>query len=159
MIKHHYLDLFKDDPVWLPRAQELSEKIYEFSEFLVRFMEVTDIGASLEKRVTYHDSCQVLRGLGIRDEPRKLLENVRSLDFLEMDRSDKCCGFGGIFSFKSPEIAGAMAKDKVESILQSGAQIVTGCEISCLMHIGAALERGKHPVRAVHLASLLAQGL
>ncbi|MFC1884471.1 (Fe-S)-binding protein [Thermodesulfobacteriota bacterium] len=159
MIKHHYMELFSHDHQWLGRAEELSSRIYEFSEFLVKIGGATDLGALFKKRVTYHDSCQVARGLGIRSEPRVLLRNVKDLEFVEMENSDFCCGFGGIFSFRSPHIADAIVAQKVYHIQESGAEIVTGCEISCLMHIDSYCRRNKIAVRAVHLADILASGI
>jgi len=159
MIRKHYLELFRDNPVWLDQAHELSEKTYEFSEFLIKVIQVDDLGASFEGRVTYHDSCQVLHGLGLSSEPRQLIRKVRNLEFVEMERPDLCCGFGGFFSFKFPHIAEAMVEEKVKNILASGAEAVVGCEISCLMNIGGYLKHRGIPVRALHLADLLARGI
>ena len=155
-IRNHYLELFCNDPVWLERAQGLSQKIYEFSEFLIQVAQVEDLGASYKGKVTYHDSCQVLRGIGVSSEPRQLLRKVRGLELVEMKDSDRCCGFGGIFSFKFPHIARAMVEEKVKNILASGADVVTGCEMSCLMHIGGYLRHRGIPVRMFHLADILA---
>ena len=159
MIRKHYLELFRDSPVWLDQAQELSEKTYEFSEFLIHVMQVDDLGAHYKGRVTYHDSCQVLRGLGISSEPRQLIRKVRNIELVEMERPDLCCGFGGFFSFKFPHIAEAMVEEKVKNIRASGAEAVVGCEISCLMNIGGYLKHRGIPVRALHLADLLAHGI
>jgi L-lactate dehydrogenase complex protein LldE len=159
MIKHHYGELFAKNPRWLEKAQDLTGKIYEFSEFLVKVAGIAEIGASFHKRVTYHDSCQVARGLGIRSEPRVLLRNVKGLEFVEMENSEFCCGFGGIFSLRSPHIADAIVAQKVDHILETGAEVVTGCEISCLMHIDNYCRRNKIALRAIHLADILASGL
>ena len=97
MIRTHYQELFYDDPDWLSQAKELSEKTYELSEFLVHIIQVDDLGASFNGKVTYHDSCQVLRGLGISSEPRQLIKKVKNLELIEMDKPDLCCGFGGLF--------------------------------------------------------------
>ena len=158
MIRHHYTELFRDDPLWLERAQALSSKTYELTEFLVNVAHIEDPGASFQKKVTYHDSCQVLRALGISKEPRQLIQHVRGIEFIEMADSDVCCGFGGIFSFKNPHIARAMVEEKVRNILATGAEWVTGCEISCLMHIDGYMRHQKIPVRAVHIAELLGNG-
>jgi L-lactate dehydrogenase complex protein LldE len=159
MIRSGYLQLFHDDPAWLPAAQKLSEKVFEFSEFLIRIMQVEKLGSSFKAKVTYHDSCQVLRGLNIASEPRRLLKNVQKLEFLEMDQPDICCGFGGIFSFKFPRVAASMVAEKVKNIAASGAEVVTGCEISCLMHIDGYIRQKDIPLRTLHLADILAQGL
>jgi L-lactate dehydrogenase complex protein LldE len=120
---------------------------------------VEDLGAKYEARVTYHDSCQVLRGLGISSEPRRLLQQVRGLELVEMQRSDVCCGSGDSFSIRFPHIAEAMVEEKVENILATGVEAVVGCEISCLMHIGGFLKHRGTPIRTMHLADILAQGI
>lgn len=159
MIRSGYLQLFQNNPAWLPAARQLSQKVFEFSEFLIHILQVEKLGALFEARVTYHDSCQVNRALGISAEPRRLLKNVQGLEFVEMDQSDICCGFGGIFAFKFPRVAASMVAEKVENIVASGAEVVTGCEISCLMHIDGYIRKMGIPVRAMHLADILAQGL
>ena len=159
MIRTHYKELFSDNPDWLNQAQELSEKTYELSEFLTHVIQVDDLGASYKGKVTYHDSCQVLRGLGISSEPRQLIKKVKNLELIEMDKPDLCCGFGGLFSFKFPHIAEAMVEEKVKNILASGAEAVVGCEISCLMNIGGYLGYRGIQVRTLHLADLLAHGI
>ena len=155
MIRHHYKVLFRHDPFWFEQAAALSRKVYEFSEFLIHVAGVDDLEASYPGRVTYHDSCQVLRGLGIREEPRSLLRKVRELDFVEMEDSDVCCGFGGVFSLKSPHVSRAMAEHKIARVAETGASAVVGCEISCLMHMEAHLERLGLPIRTFHLAEIL----
>ncbi len=159
MIRHDYLALFQDDAPWLERAEELSGKIYEFSEFMINVARVYDLGAVFKGKVTYHDSCQILRGLGISSEPRRLLRNIKGLEFVEMEKSDRCCGFGGLFSFKFPHIARELVKDKAGHILSSGVDTVTGCEISCLMNIESYLKSSGISLRALHLAEILASGL
>ena len=159
MIRTHYKELFYDDPDWLNRAQELSEKTYELSEFLVHIIQADDLGACFNGKVTYHDSCQVSRGLGISSEPRQLIKKVKNLELIEMDKPDLCCGFGGLFSFKFPHIAEAMVEEKVKNILASGAEAVVGCEISCLMNIGGYLGYRGINVKTLHLADLLAHGI
>jgi len=159
MMRHHYIELFKKDRIWLEKAQALSRKVFEFSEFLVKVMHVDELESVFKAKVTYHDSCQVLRGLGISSEPKQLLRKVNGLELLEMEQSNICCGFGGVFSFKFPHIAASMAEDKAKHIVASGAEVVTGCEISCLMHIDGYLKRKGIPVRTMHLADILAQGI
>ena len=159
MIRHHYVELFQDDLTWLERARELSGKTYEFSEFLVHVAQVDNVGARYSGKITYHDSCQVLRGLGVSSEPRQLLKSVKGLELVEMEKSGRCCGFGGVFSYKSPHIARAMVEEKANNILASGAEGVTGCEISCLMHIGGYLRLKGIPIRTLHLADILAHGI
>jgi L-lactate dehydrogenase complex protein LldE len=155
MIRHHYVDLFRDEPAWLERARDLSQKVYEFSELLINILHVEDLGAVFKGRVAYHESCQVLRGLGISQEPRQLLRRVRGLELVEVERSDQCCGFGGVFSFQFPHIARALVEEKVRNILASGAGTVVGCEISCLMHIGGYARYQRLPIQTLHLADVL----
>ncbi|QGY40406.1 Fe-S oxidoreductase [Pseudodesulfovibrio cashew] len=160
MVRHHYPELFKDEPGMLVRARRVAARTYEFTEYLVDVLGVTDPGEELGSRfngtVTYHDSCHLARGLGIRRQPRQLLGNIPGLTLVEMDESDRCCGFGGTFSVKYPEISTAMVDDKVKTILETGADVVSGCDVSCLMNIAGRLSRIGSPVRALHIAELLA---
>jgi len=156
MVREHYRELFEADSVEARQAQDLSDRTYELSEFLVRMLGVTDLGSAFRGRVTVHDSCQVRRGLGIWKEPRALLERVNDLELVEMERSGECCGFGGVFSTLHPEVAGAIARDKIENALAAGASVITGCEISCLMHIGGTMKQKGLPIKALHLADVLA---
>lgn len=160
MVRHHYLDLFKDDPAMLTRARMVADKTYEFTEYLVDVLGITNPGAQLGSHfvgsATYHDSCHLSRGLGIRRQPRQLLENTPGLTLIEMDESDRCCGFGGTFSVKYPDISTAMADDKIQTILDTGAKAVVGCDVSCLMNIAGRLSRINSPVRALHIAEILA---
>ena len=155
MVRNEYPVLFRDDPVWRERALELGKRVFELTEFLVNKMGIEDLGAQWKGKAVYHDSCQVYRALGIYQEPRKLLAHVKRLDLVEMDRQDLCCGFGGPFSLKFPEISEAMVEEKVSYILATGAQYVIGAEISCLMNIGGYLEKQGHRVKAVHIAEVL----
>ncbi len=158
MIRRHYEELFRDEPRLLSRSRELASRTYEFSEFLVRILNLTDLNAYFKGKVTLHDSCQVRRGLGVFQEPRALLANVTGLDFREMARSDECCGFGGVFSAKYPRIAAAIARDKIENALATGAAIITGCEISCLLHLERQAGCMGAPIRTMHLTEILAGG-
>jgi L-lactate dehydrogenase complex protein LldE len=156
MVRHHYAELFTDAPAWQARAMDVARKTFELTEFLVDVLGVTDLGARFDGRVTYHDSCHLLRTLGVRAQPRALLSNIRGLDFVEMADSDRCCGFGGTFSVKYPEISTAMVAEKVDTILATGADTVVGCDMGCLMNIEGYLSRHNHPVRVRHIAQLLA---
>ncbi|MFZ3046088.1 MAG: (Fe-S)-binding protein [Desulfatirhabdiaceae bacterium] len=156
MVRHHYAELFADEPEWLARATAVANRTFELTEFLVDVLKVTDLGAAYDGRVTYHDSCHLLRTLGVRSQPRELLSNIRGLEFVEMTDSDRCCGFGGTFSVKYPEISTAMVAEKVENILAKGADTVVGCDMACLMNIEGYLSRHNHPVRVKHIAQLLA---
>jgi L-lactate dehydrogenase complex protein LldE len=156
MVRHHYRHLLADDPVWFERARRVAVRTYELTEYLVDVIGVTDLGVRLEGSVTYHESCHLLRGLGISDQPRALLKNIVGLRLVEMKNADTCCGFGGTFAFKYPVISAAMVEDKVRHILETGADTITGCDMGCLMNIEGALSRRGHAVRVRHIAQLLA---
>ena len=156
MIRHHYAELFAEEPEWLFRAKAVAERTFELTEFLVDILQIPDLGAAWHGRVTYHDSCHLLRTLGIRSQPRILLSRVRGLELVEMVDSDRCCGFGGTFSVKFPEISTAMVADKAANILATGADTVVGCDMACLMNIEGFLSRNHHPVQVKHIAQILA---
>ncbi len=156
MVRHHYPELFPGDPVMAERARAIGARTFEFSEYLVDVLRVTDVMAEYPGTVTYHDSCHLSRGLGIARQPRMLLENVRGLELIEMANSDTCCGFGGTFSINYPEISVAMVDEKITNILATGADAVVGCDISCLMNIGGRLSRRGEKVKVLHLAQVLA---
>jgi L-lactate dehydrogenase complex protein LldE len=159
MVRHHYPELFADDDAETRgRVQDVADKCYEFTEYLVDILGVTDVAAEFPATVTYHDSCHLLRGLGIREQPRRLLAKVGGLQLIEMQESDTCCGFGGTFSINYPDISTAMVDEKIENILASGAEYVTGCDISCLMNIQGRLSRRREKVQVRHIAEILAAG-
>ncbi|MBO3750950.1 (Fe-S)-binding protein [Streptosporangiaceae bacterium NEAU-GS5] len=133
-----------------------SERTYDLSEFLVDVLGVTDVGAYFPHRVTYHPTCHSLRILQLGDRPRRLLESVRGLELTPLPGAEECCGFGGTFAVKNPDISAAMCGDKVRNIASTGAEVVCAADNSCLMHIGGTLSRQKLGVRAVHLAEILA---
>ena len=155
MVRHHYPLLFNNDNAWRQRAKEVAAKTFEFSQYLVDVLGVTDLGAEFKGRVTYHDSCHLLRSLGVRKQPRQLMQHVRGLAFIEMHRSDECCGFGGTFSVKYPEISAALVDDKVKNILETGADTVVGCDMGCLMNIQGRLSRIGSKATVMHIAELL----
>jgi L-lactate dehydrogenase complex protein LldE len=140
------------------RLDSVKNRTYELSEFLVNVLKVTDVGAAFTGRVTYHDSCHLLRELKVKDPPRLLLQNVKGIDFVEMEESDSCCGFGGSFSVKFPEISTAMVEEKLQSIQKTGAQYVVTNDTGCLMQIGGMLQRRHIPVKTVHMAEFLDRG-
>jgi L-lactate dehydrogenase complex protein LldE len=137
-------------------SHPLLPRLFELSEFLTGKLGVEDVGADFPARVTWHDACHPLRELSIRDGPRRLLDHVRGLDLVEMERSDECCGFGGAFSVKLPDASAGMGERKIEAIEATGAEYVASTEPSCLMHLGGMLERRKSRVRPLHLATVLA---
>ena len=156
MVRHHYAALFQDEPRWLQRAQNLAGRIYEFSEYLVDVLGVEDLGVRFDGKVTYHDSCHLLRGIGVQEQPRKLLTHVLGTELVEMYNSDYCCGFGGAFSVKYPDISNAMVGDKVKNIIDTGADAVVGCDMGCLMNIQGKLSRMGSDIKVMHLAQILA---
>lgn len=156
MIAGHYEELFQKEPEWLEAARGLQPRVWEFSKFLLEVAGVDDFGARLESVATFHDSCHGLRELGIKEGPRRLLSKVRGLTLREMDLAEECCGFGGTFAVKFPEISGGMARTKIESIQRTGADVVVGIDASCLMQIQGALLRAGSPIRTMHLAEVLA---
>ena len=156
MVRNHYPELFNDDSRWYNRAKRVSEKIFEFAEYLVDVLKVKDVGAVYNGKVAYHESCHLSRFLGVKDQPRELLSHVRGLTLVDLAKADKCCGFGGTFSVKYPEISAAIAEEKVDNIMASGADTVTGCDISCLMNIDGILKRRNASIKALHIAQILA---
>ncbi len=155
MIRHNYLELFKDDPVWLPRAQALAARTYEFGEYLVNKLHVLELGACWEGRLTYHPSCHLLRGLGSDGAARALLAAIKGAQVVELPYAEECCGFGGIFSVVHPELSREMLVRKIENVEASGAATLVVSDAGCLMHIAGGLRRqGKKP-RVVHLAQVL----
>jgi L-lactate dehydrogenase complex protein LldE len=159
MIHHYYPDLFKDDPVMLERVRRFIEKTYEFSQFLVNVLGVTDIGASFPHKVTYHPSCHGSRLLGIKDEPRALLANIKGLEFVDLPYAEDCCGFGGTFAVKMADISGAMVEEKVNHVLETEAEVLVGMDMGCLMNISGRLHYEGKPVRVMHIAELLYEGV
>ncbi len=158
MVKIFYPEILKDQGA-LEGFHRIVSKTYEFSDFLVNVMKVTDLGVHFPHRVTYHDACHLLRELKIKNEPRELIRNVGGIELVEMGRAEDCCGFGGTFSVKYPDISTSMAADKVESIAQSGAEYVVANDSSCLMQIAGYLSRNGIAAKPLHLADLLGEGL
>jgi L-lactate dehydrogenase complex protein LldE len=156
MIKVHYPQLLHDDPDWRDKALLLSGRTHELMSFLHEVRHYRPQGAALEAAATYHDSCSGLRELGIHGQPRELLRCVRGLALKEMNGNDNCCGFGGTFCVKYPEISARIADDKGRDIEQSGAGILLGGDLGCLMHIAGRLQRLNIPVRCYHAAEMLA---
>ncbi len=156
MVRHHYPQLFEDDAAWLLRAKHVAARTYELTEYLVDILGVDDLEAHFDGVVTYHDSCHLLRNLRIKEQPRRLLNNISGTKFVEMNQSDYCCGFGGSFSFKYADISAALAADKVNNIIDSGADTVVGCDMGCLMNIQGMLSRKGSDIKIMHIAQILA---
>jgi L-lactate dehydrogenase complex protein LldE len=152
---HHYEELFEDG-AWRARARAVADRTHELSAFLVNRLGVEDVGATFAGRLTWHDACHGLRDLGLKNEPRRLLRHVRGVELVELPNAEACCGFGGTFSVKYPEISVSMLDEKVEAIERAGVDAVVSGDASCLMQIGGRLSRRGSSVRALHLADVLA---
>nr|MBL8457180.1 (Fe-S)-binding protein [Zoogloeaceae bacterium] len=155
-IRHDYPVMFADDPDWLPRAQALAAKSFELLSFLHDELGTDPAGTRYAGTATYHDSCSGLRGLGVKGQPRQLLARVESLRIREMQDAEVCCGFGGTFCVKYPEISEKMVEDKIHNIIASGADTLLGGDLGCLMNIAGRLRRVNSPVRVFHTAEVLA---
>jgi L-lactate dehydrogenase complex protein LldE len=137
---------------------ETKEKIFELSDFLVRILQVEKTGASFPHTVTYHDSCHLLRELQVAEAPRRLIRNVDAIEFKELNDSDRCCGFGGTFAVKFPEISVAMGEYKIKNIEESGVEYVVANDSSCLLHMEGIMRQRRMAARTMHIAELLVQG-
>lgn len=156
MIRKHYPGLFTGDPAWAARAAELAAKSHELVSFLADVLGVSAVTASHPGSVTYHDSCSGLRELGIRRQPRQLLASVTGLKLVELADADVCCGFGGTFCVKYPDISNAIVEKKTASIVATGAQTLLAGDLGCLMNMAGKLQREGQPIRARHVAEVLA---
>jgi L-lactate dehydrogenase complex protein LldE len=156
MVKVFYPDLFEDDAAKRERAQKLAARTCEFSQFLVNVLKVEDVGAQFRGRVALHQSCHLLRELNVRSEPLTLLRAVQGIELVELERSDACCGFGGLFAIKYAQISGGILQEKIDCIKRSGAEVIVASDMGCLMQIDGGLSRQRIPVRTMHIAELLA---
>lgn len=154
-LRCHYPTLLEDEPDWAERARALAARSYELTSFLVDVRGLASVPTRFDGAVTYHDSCSGLRELGVRAQPRRLLAAVQGLELREMQEADVCCGFGGTFCVKYPEISLRMVSDKVGNIDATAARVVLGGDLGCLMNIAGRLQRMGRPVRAFHVAELL----
>jgi L-lactate dehydrogenase complex protein LldE len=156
MLRHHYPDLLADDAVYAARARAVADKTWELVAFLVDVRGWAGIDARWPGTVTYHDACSGLRELGVKDQPRRLLEKVDGLELRELDAPDVCCGFGGTFCVKYPDVSGAMVDSKTDDIVQTRAATVLAGDLGCLMNIAGRLSRRGETVEARHVAEVLA---
>jgi L-lactate dehydrogenase complex protein LldE len=154
-VRTQYARLAANDHALRREVEALVTRVHEFSEFLTGVLGLEDVGAYYPHRVTYHASCNSLRGLKLGDAPTRLLTAVRGLDFVELPAIEECCGFGGTFAIKNSEVSTAMLSDKMRAVLSTGAEVVTAGDNSCLMHIAGGLSRLQTGVRAMHLAEIL----
>jgi len=156
MVVHRYPELMAGDPAYADKAARVASRTYELSQFIVDVLGVTAVGATGHGKVAYHSSCHTQRGLGVREQPLRLLAGVNSVACRPLPESEACCGFGGLFAVKMADISGALLGRKLDDIEASGAEIVVGTDVSCLMHIGGGLRRRRSAVRVSHLAEILA---
>lgn len=156
MIKHHYLELFADEPALYQRAQHLAKRTYELVSFLTDVLRLEHVAARYEGVVTYHDSCSGLRELGVKEQPRRLLRSVDGLTLAELPGAEVCCGFGGTFCIKYPEISDKMVADKAADIVATGADTLLAGDMGCLLNMAGKLARLGKEVRVRHVAEVLA---
>jgi len=154
MVKHEYPGLMKDSPL-RAEAERLASRTYELSQFLVSVLGKTRFSSAVAGRVTYHDSCHLRRGLGESESPRTLLRNLQGAEFVELPASDECCGFGGSFAVRLPEVSSSIVDRKLANVEAAGAACLVACDAGCLMQMGGRLRRRNSPIRAMHLAEVL----
>ena len=156
MLRRHYPDVLKADPRYAARALALAERSHELMSFLVRVRGMTSVAARCPKSFCYHDSCSSLREMGVRDEPRTLLSSVEGLERRELSDPEICCGFGGLFSVKYPEISERMADDKLADAKATGASMLVGGDLGCLLHLAGRARRKGIDLEVRHAAEILA---
>ena len=156
MVKHHYPELFPPGTAEHKLAVEIASRTFEFTEYLVDVLNVTDVGAVYPHKVTYHASCHYLREMGLKTEAKALLNCVRGLELVSLKEEETCCGFGGAFTVTYPEVSRSMMENKVRDIIASGADTVVMCEPGCLMNIAGGLHKAGSNIHAMHIIDLLA---
>lgn len=156
-IRNNYGKLFENNAFQSP-AKKVSSQIFELSEFLVKILGVTDLGASFHGKVTFHDSCAGLRECNIMAEPRALLSQVAGLELVEMNDTETCCGFGGSFAVKYDTISVAMADQKIDNAIATEAEFIISTDMSCLMHLDGRINHNGQQIKVIHLADILASG-
>ena len=156
-VKNYYPKIFHNT-VLHNEFKQIQKNFFEFSDFLVNVLKITDFGATLKGVATYHDSCAALREYGIKKEPRILLEKVRGLELREMKNTDVCCGFGGTFTVKYEPIAVGMGDEKIKCVEEVGAEYLISTDISCLMHMDGLIKKQNKNIKSMHIADVLASG-
>jgi L-lactate dehydrogenase complex protein LldE len=159
MVKNHYPELFKDNERLRQKAADIAGRTYELTQFLVHVLHAHEQGFQGTGRLTYHASCQLTRELGVKEEPLLLLHSIKGAEFVPLPNADRCCGFGGIFMAKQPEISMALADEKLDWILSTAADTVTGCDHGCLMNIADAARRRGVNLKVKHIAAVLEEGM
>jgi L-lactate dehydrogenase complex protein LldE len=153
--RHNYLELFEGDSIWHPRAKALAARTYEFTEYLVDKLGVTDVGAKWDGMLTYHPSCHTLRGINVDKQPRALLANVQGATLVELPHAEECCGFGGIMSVEHPELSAEWLKRKISNLEATNSPTLVVTDAGCLMHIAGGLNRQKKSQHVMHIAEVL----
>jgi L-lactate dehydrogenase complex protein LldE len=156
MIKHGYRELFAEDPEWLKRAQNLADRTFEFTQYLVDVLKIVNLNSTFKGKITYHPSCHLLRDVGIDSQPQVLLDNVKDAEFIPLPKREECCGFGGLFSIEHPEISKEMLERKIKHVISSGAETLVACDAGCMAHISGGLHRRKIDREVLHIAEILA---
>jgi len=157
MLRHNFLELFENDPLWLPRAKAFGERVYEFTQYLVDVLGVTDVGAHWDGMLTYHPSCHTLRGISVDKQPRALLQNVKGATIVNLPNDQECCGFGGVMSVEHPELSAEWLKRKIKNLEASQSPTLVVTDGGCLMHIAGGLHRVGKKQRIIHIAEVLNQ--
>lgn len=157
MVKNYYPDMFNNTSQHVAYGK-VKGKMFELSDFLVNVLKATNIGATLNGKATYHDSCAGLRECGIKAEPRTLLSHVKGLELIEMKDTETCCGFGGLFAVKFEPVSVSLAEVKVDNAMATGAEYLISTDLSCLMHMQGYIQKNNLPLKIMHLADVLAQG-
>ena len=155
MFRHNYAELFEGDAVWYQRAKNLAARTYEFTEYLVDKLGVTDVGAKWDGLLTYHPSCHTLRGINVDKQPRLLLANVRNATLVDLPHAEECCGFGGIMSMEHPELSAEWLKRKISNLEATQSPTLVVTDAGCLMHIAGGLHRAGKTQRVMHIAEVL----
>jgi L-lactate dehydrogenase complex protein LldE len=155
--KHGYIELFEGDDLWLSRAKALANRVYEFTEYLVDKLHVTNLDAKWDGLITYHPSCHTLRGMNIDRQPRILLQNVKGAIFVELPNAIECCGFGGIMSVEHPELSAKWLNRKIKKLDETQSPTLVVTDAGCLMHIAGGLNRQKKKQKVIHIAEVLNQ--
>jgi L-lactate dehydrogenase complex protein LldE len=157
MVHHGYKELFADDQQWLTRAEMLANRTFEFTQYLVDEIGITDFDSKFEGKVTYHPSCHLLRDMGIDRQPETLLSNVSGAEYIQLGNREECCGFGGLFSVEHPEISKEMLDKKINNFINSGSETMVACDAGCMAHISGGLHRRNVKREVLHIAEILAK--
>lgn len=155
--RHNLLELFEGDAEWYPRAEKFGKRVFEFTEYLVDHLSITDLGAKWDGLLTYHPTCHTLRGLNVDKQPRTLLQNVKGATLVDLPNAQECCGFGGVMSVEHPELSAEWLKRKISNLQSTNSPTLVVTDAGCLMHIMGGLKRQGKKQRVIHIAEVLNQ--